>query len=1116
MSPETKVINWVKQIDLFCKPITLNINGSTVYKTFLGGISTVLVSILLIVFFYNTINEFANKQNMTNTSSTYFNDDPPFIYLNSKNMMFAVSIQQSNFIQNPYYDIKITYYNNSRDSQGNVHPNYKQFPLEPCTLDHWMQLPKDYDWETKYIQMNFTNWLCPKIDYEMVLGGVYTSNVFSYYKITIVDCVDNPAINKKCRSSDEITKFLKDNDGAVRFQLYQSNNIVNPDQQNPVKSYLSDVTQFLFSPKQLYVTCNLFYSQTTLNINENIWVGSNIKTTLIPYFAQDETVTQYIPAETSAYASFFLRKSMFQNTVNRQYQQVDALISYIGGFAQAVVILGSFVIGFFNEREFQIELANKLYDFEIKNKHEAQQNNRNQLYQQNLRASSRKGTQIEGKQIREYIKNSATRKRRNAVILNEDDPIIDQLKHIHPDESTPSEQETPLDLQNQNQLKSEIDQGNNDKEPKQENKVENQENQNAPSLIIFDNNALKKQKLKIIVEEDSFQEQFSDQLNFKTDFSAQNQKQIQSMQFYTNTAINSQAPTNDNDNFQFSSKKIIFDQPGSNKLSHNQIELVEIDHKQSFKSKNTSRYDNSNRIDQVGCIQNQLEKEKAIKTISNFIRKKKQNQEQNNNFSKSQSLKAQDSNIQEKENKDENIGGKFNFKSRRSFLVNQFQELISRQNKIQIDIKYYLNKLLCGKYFKSEENQLIDRAQQEINKDLDVFYMIERIKEVEKLKKVLFDKEQQILFNFCPKPTIKLQDDNTLMTRTQLQNKVQSSTQLNKQQSMPKRKRSFFSSGKLLQNTIQAVNQLKKGLKKNEFIEMNMYKYLFEAYDTIMQLDPKLLKRKNKSLINQLGEEMRDIFKTSKLINFEKKSPLKTNIRSLQKDIDNFNQQNEDNFSQKQQNQQPFQNEIQEVYEQKEFLQKKGFLRKLKKQKTFNEIELNDSVDEVDKDLDRQNAIEEGVSDKEEDNDDDNQEEHKSEMENQNKKELIRFSSDTLSVYSIDNKKPSQNQQDKIDEIFTNRVSLQGIKNDDNTTNKFDNAQILVTEEPQIQTQNSEASFNQYKDYYSHNEHINTIFSPKQDEDHPFQKSKAQGNIFQMGQQSSKYSDQPDDIVEKN
>ena len=42
---------------------------------------------------------------------------------------------------------------------------------------------------------------------------------------------------------------------------------------------------------------------------------------------------------------------------------------------------------------------------------------------------------------------------------------------------------------------------------------------------------------------------------------------------------------------------------------------------------------------------------------------------------------------------------------------------------------------------------------------MDVFNMIEKVNEVEKLKYVLFEKEQQVLFDFCPKPILKLKDD---------------------------------------------------------------------------------------------------------------------------------------------------------------------------------------------------------------------------------------------------------------------------------------------------------------------------------------------------------------------
>lgn len=35
--------------------------------------------------------------------------------------------------------------------------------------------------------------------------------------------------------------------------------------------------------------------------------------------------------------------------------------------------------------------------------------------------------------------------------------------------------------------------------------------------------------------------------------------------------------------------------------------------------------------------------------------------------------------------------------------------------------------------------------------DLDIFLVIDKLKEIDKLKKVLFSKDQQILFNFFPK-----------------------------------------------------------------------------------------------------------------------------------------------------------------------------------------------------------------------------------------------------------------------------------------------------------------------------------------------------------------------------
>lgn len=41
-----------------------------------------------------------------------------------------------------------------------------------------------------------------------------------------------------------------------------------------------------------------------------------------------------------------------------------------------------------------------------------------------------------------------------------------------------------------------------------------------------------------------------------------------------------------------------------------------------------------------------------------------------------------------------------------------------------------------------------------IRRDLDIFKILDKIKEIEKLKKLFLTKEQEALFNFFPKPVI--------------------------------------------------------------------------------------------------------------------------------------------------------------------------------------------------------------------------------------------------------------------------------------------------------------------------------------------------------------------------
>lgn len=197
---------------------------------------------------------------------------------------------------------------------------------------------------------------------------------------------------------------------------------------------------------------------------------------------------------------------------------------------------------------------------------------------------------------------------------------------------------------------------------------------------------------------------------------------------------------------------------------------------------------------------------------------------------------------------------------------------------MKFTFKYYLNRLFCGKFFKSEQNQLLAEAQDLITKDLDIYSILNNVKEIEKFKNIVFDRNQKILFNYQPKPVIKLslnksgnpqdndyEDENTLK---QGQNDIGINC-------------------KILGKIAQAKRKFLKARKPRGLIKaskhpsnVKQYQKLYVAYEQIIIKQQEII---NQRLINELGYEMKDIFETSKLIKFEENKSDNPQASLLQK-----------------------------------------------------------------------------------------------------------------------------------------------------------------------------------------------------------------------------------------
>ncbi|CAD8072309.1 unnamed protein product [Paramecium primaurelia] len=103
---------------------------------------------------------------------------------------------------------------------------------------------------------------------------------------------------------------------------------------------------------------------------------------------------------------------------------------------------------------------------------------------------------------------------------------------------------------------------------------------------------------------------------------------------------------------------------------------------------------------------------------------------------------------------------------RKGYLTQQIQKILNRSKPILFNYKYILSKIFCTKFFYDRNCILLQKAIQKINKDLDLCVIIDKVKEINLLKELLLTQDQLILFDFAPKQTINLLEEQQNMTRS--------------------------------------------------------------------------------------------------------------------------------------------------------------------------------------------------------------------------------------------------------------------------------------------------------------------------------------------------------------
>ncbi|KAL4479910.1 hypothetical protein ABPG74_020426 [Tetrahymena malaccensis] len=888
--------NFVKRIltklDIFGSNVGLNYNKNNMFQTSIGGILSICFCMLIGVFFWSNILAFLRKdQVFSNTVKTYQTNPAP-INLNAQKFMFAVKIQQNNFISQPYLNITLQtkdYQNLENGTQ--IQNRYNQF-LEPCTLEHFSQLPSHgINWNETFIKQNFTDFLCPPLNFNYTLGGNYNSPNFYHWKISVSKCSNNSLpIAKwkpKCASQETINSYFQQNSN-VRLLIYTTNYIMNPLQSTGyVTSFVEDSIIFSIQQNSSYTTADIFFTESVVSTDQSLIPFKDIQQEQYLTYSFGNLRQQYVIGNsTSVYGDFYIRKDNMVYTYNRYFLKVGDILSYIGGFTQVFILVTAIIVSYYNDYMYSISLANKIYDFEFGD----DKDDEIEKKKKNNDVATIKG--LKGKKSAFYGKSkmgqvqAIEEKQENERDISDSSSIKSQ-RHQNKEQQPDIDKFKQIQTQaNSEQIKIELPITTSKQDKPNNESSQERKKKNKKITTREDDGLLPLDKLKQIIEQ---------RANLITTKQGQKIKEEDEVSIYQNDIKESQVIEQRNKQYthQFFENVVKSDFQQLEQKDNVMNESVSPESpnpKDTKEKKNIFSNDNILEDEKEQKNNQKLKTKDSIELKNQKLTQEINNNQQDNSYQKQQqSWQKIQSNSQINHinplssqsinspynNQNKQLFDGLGFRNKQQFLKKEFEFLLKRQRGITMTIKFFLYKMSCEKFFKTEQVLLLDKAEKQLKNDLDIFMILNRIKELEKFKALFLDRNQEILFNFFPKPIISIKKSNSILSYAEM-------TELMKQQEYQRQKSikvnsTYMKKMKLKFKTAllvtKAIQLFKRPLNKriDRFDSLNAYQKLYDAYESVKSQG--MSNQFNIKLIELLGEEMNKILNIASLLevkNFKK------------------------------------------------------------------------------------------------------------------------------------------------------------------------------------------------------------------------------------------------------
>ncbi|CAD8071452.1 unnamed protein product [Paramecium primaurelia] len=361
-----RIGNWISKMDIFGQSITLRMNRQSSYKTVFGGCSSLILLMILILIFSSNITSFFNKESLSATVLTEFEEIPSLSIIDDSFFLFAVQIDQDNFLSKPFYDIKIDQYHIQKFLNGSVIQKESEIKLIPCTIDRFNKIFSKFgrDMTDQFNQFKLYDFLCFDYNQSFSIQGTYSNLEFEFLKIQVQTCSNKT----NCASNEELQQEINKN-GAFKIKLFPINKILNPykPEDNYLQTFLDDSFFFRFLPSNIYKSVDLFIKEYEVTNDQSLFPFSYLEYSQFYTLDQSEIKerTEIQNTQVQSFVQIQIRKSPYKIKIFRKYLKIDELLSNLGGIQQIFIFFIGTILTIYNRFQLLVELANKLYEFTL-------------------------------------------------------------------------------------------------------------------------------------------------------------------------------------------------------------------------------------------------------------------------------------------------------------------------------------------------------------------------------------------------------------------------------------------------------------------------------------------------------------------------------------------------------------------------------------------------------------------------------------------------------------------------------------------------------------------------------------------------------------------------------